>query len=399
MENLAVVLVSDQTIPNVVYLKNLLQNGKRIDRILLITTEKMEGKGKSRIIVNAVGEDFGDRFDSLEVNQNMLFDVKEKLKDYFKDKKFDKIFVNITGGNKIMSLGAYSFFSEFSDEQVEVVYLPINETSYKQIKPLGSDSKAIDVPLKVGLTVDEYFKALRVKVKKIGEPVNLKLSRKLYELYFDKKCVFSELTGILRKYRKKDGNKEFKKPKNIEDLEKVRCFLPLLGLNADKFDFFTDRTYIDYFSGGWFEEYVYDKIKNLTGYCIDDVRINIKLHTESENVEDDSEVENELDVVFTRNNDLHVVECKSGNLSSQDWTSTFYKVAYLNRNFGLSSRSYIVSLADDVFEYDKKLDKEVLKKNIQNKSNVFGVKFVDFKKVLSGLEEYFKYELCPDANR
>ncbi len=395
--NLAVVLVSDQTIPNVIYLKNLLKSGKVFDKVLFLTTEGMEKRSKCEIIAKAVGGDFC--YEKVKVNQNMLFDVEKKLSDYFKDKEFDKIFVNITGGNKIMSLATYKFFDKFDDEKVEIVYLPIGSVNYKRIKPLRSDGKALDMPFEIKLSVDKYFEALGVKVERMGEPVNLELSKKLYNVYFEKKCIFSELTDTLRKYRKGDGSKEFKKPRNKEDVEKVNCLLSVLGLNPNEFDFFKDRTHIDYFSGGWFEEYVYDKIKSLKGECIDDIRLNVKLHEKSREVEDESEVKNELDVVFIANNNLHVVECKSGNLTSQDWTNTFYKVALLNRRFGLSARSYIVSLADNVFEFDKKQNKEVLKDNIQSKSSVFGVKFVDYKKVLSGLDSYFKEALSTNANR
>ena len=123
------------------------------------------------------------------------------------------------------------------------------------------------------------------------------------------------------------------------------------------------------------------------------------MREKSTEVDEESDVENELDVVFITNNNLHVIECKSGNLANQDWTNTFYKVALLNRRFGLSANSYIVSLADNVFEFDKKQNKEVLKDNIQSKSVVFRVRFVDYKKVLYGVDNYFKDALSSDANR
>ncbi len=392
---LAVVLVSDQTIPNVVFLKNLRDSGEGFDKVLFITTEGMKKKGKCEVIKKTVGGDFDS--EKREVNQNMLFDVKEQLSEFFKNEKFDKIFVNVTGGNKIMSLATYMFFNDYKNGDVEIFYLPIGSMVFKRIKPLDSSGKALDVPFEIKLTVDKYFEALGVEVEKMGKPVNLELSRKLYSMYFEKKCIFSDLTGILRKYRKKDGGKEFGKPRNIEDVKKVRCLLSVLGLNPDEFNFFKDRTYIDYFSGGWFEEYVYDKIKSLKGEYIDDVRLNVKLREKPTEVDEESDVENELDVVFIANNNLHVIECKSGNLTNQDWTNTFYKVALLNRRFGLSATSYIVSLADDVFVDEG--GKKVLRKNIRSKSAVFGVKYVDYEKVLDGVDNYFKDALDNDANR
>ena len=378
--NLSVVLVSDQTIPNVVYLKNI---EKKWDKVLLISTKNMEApkKNKSKAILSAIGK---VDYDVLVVDENMLFDIREKLKNYFEGKRFDKIFVNITGGTKIMSLATYNFFKDKSFTE-NIVYLPIGSTSYKQIYPLGDDDKAIDLPITYKMDVEGYLKALGVGIESIGKPVNPRLSKKLFGLFFDKRWIFFELTTILRNYRNSDGPKKLLKPSSLNDFNKVLGFLQLLGLNEKEFDFSKDRTWIDYFSGGWFEEYVYSELEKLKGICIDDIKINIKLERKF----GDAKMPNEFDVIFIVSNSLNIIECKSGDLSGFELSNTFYKVAYLNRIFGLSAKSYLVSLGENIF--DNKTGK--LKPSIDSKSKVFGVSFVSYKNVKDGIDNYFKQKL------
>jgi hypothetical protein len=320
--------------------------------------------------------------DVLIVDENMLFDVETKLEDYFKNNSFDKVYVNVTGGTKIMSLAAYSFFKDKLFVK-NIIYFPIGSTSYKQIYPLGKYGKASNVLISHKMSVEEYLMSLGLKIESIGKPEDIVLSSKLYDMFFEKRCIFEELTSILRRYRKKDGNKELSKS---DDLKKVKCLIGFLDVDPDDFDFTKSRKWIDYFSGGWFEEYVYSEIGKLKGDCIDDIQINLKLQTKTEY----SEVPNEFDVIFIKNNNLNIVECKSGNLENYEMTNTFYKVAYLNRNFGLSASSYIVSLGDNVFDKNS----GELKKGIKDKSKVFGVGFVNINDVKNGIKEYFENRLC-----
>ena len=338
-------------------------------------------KNKSKAILSAIGK---VDYDVLVVDENMLFDIREKLKNYFEGKRFDKIFVNITGGTKIMSLATYNFFKDKSFTE-NIVYLPIGSTSYKQIYPLGDDDKAIDLPITYKMDVEGYLKALGVGIESIGKPVNPRLSKKLFGLFFDKRWIFFELTTILRNYRNSDGPKKLLKPSSLNDFNKVLGFLQLLGLNEKEFDFSKDRTWIDYFSGGWFEEYVYSELEKLKGICIDDIKINIKLERKS----GDAKMPNEFDVIFIVSNSLNIIECKSGDLSGFELSNTFYKVAYLNRIFGLSAKSYLVSLGENIF--DNKTGK--LKPSIDSKSKVFGVSFVSYKNVKDGIDNYFKQKL------
>lgn len=378
---LAVVLVSEQTIPNVVYLKNLRDFGEGFDRILLITTDSMEENGKSDVIVKAVGGDFfeGKRYDKIKVNEKMLFDVNEKLMDYFKDREFDKVFVNITGGNKIMSLATYRFFDGFDDDKVEMVYLPIGSVNYKRIKPLGKDGKALDVPLKVRMGVDEYFRSLGVEYE-ASEPLKPELSKYIFKLYLKDDRKMIEITRLLRRFR--ENSRDLKKIKQTDEYEKIKTLLGEMGINIDDGEYnLKKRRWVDFLSGGWFEEYVYSKIKEM---CVDDVKLNVLIKRDTK-IRD---VKNEFDVVFIKDNNLYVVECKTGDMSGYETTNALYKVAQLNNDLGLAAKSYFVSLSKSLLD-------DNTKKSLQARSRLLKVKFIFRDKIKSeGIKGAFKEFQC-----
>jgi hypothetical protein len=104
---------------------------------------------------------------------------------------------------------------------------------------------------------------------------------------------------------------------------------------------------IQYLTGGWFEEYIYNRIsKSLKPQ---DIKLNVQISYEEK-------TQNELDVVFTYENKLFVVECKTGlcvdpeNKTSNDlFINTVYKSTAIKEVtlFGLSTQAFIFSLSED----------------------------------------------------
>ena len=101
------------------------------------------------------------------------------------------------------------------------------------------------------------------------------------------------------------------------------------------------RNEIDYLTGGWFEEYVYQLIQN--NVAPDDIAIGVHIDGCTEIRHD-----NELDVCFIKNNQLFVIECKSGINSESMFNDIVYKVSSLKEVLlGLDCKSYIFSLKKD----------------------------------------------------
>ena len=98
---------------------------------------------------------------------------------------------------------------------------------------------------------------------------------------------------------------------------------------------------LDYLTGGWFEEYVYYLIKN--NIHPDDMAIGVHIDGITE-----IKHNNELDVCFIKNNQLYVIECKSGIASDSMFNEIVYKVSALKEVLlGVACHSYIFSLKKD----------------------------------------------------
>lgn len=98
---------------------------------------------------------------------------------------------------------------------------------------------------------------------------------------------------------------------------------------------------INFLTGGWFEQYVYYLMLKL----IQPDDIHIGVHIQKKNV---PHHDNELDVVFTKNNHIYVMECKTGVDSNKMFNEIVYKVCALKEALlGLSCHSFIISLKKD----------------------------------------------------
>ena len=137
MARVLVSIVSDQTIPNLLLMKEL----SGIDKYLLISTEAMEKKERSTCIKIASGLP-DERFKTILVKEDVLSSIDGQLSALLTasstsaDDPFlydtDEFIVNLTGGNKIMSIATYNFFKERNSK---IYYIPIGKNQYIQIFP------------------------------------------------------------------------------------------------------------------------------------------------------------------------------------------------------------------------------------------------------------------------
>ena len=104
---------------------------------------------------------------------------------------------------------------------------------------------------------------------------------------------------------------------------------------------FLQHDEMEYLTGGWFEEYVYDLI--LQEVEPDDIAMGVRIDGCTE-----IRHNNELDVCFIKNNQLYVIECKSGINSESMFNEIVYKVSALKEVLlGIDCQSYIFSLKKD----------------------------------------------------
>lgn len=94
-------------------------------------------------------------------------------------------------------------------------------------------------------------------------------------------------------------------------------------------------------NGEWLEWYVYQKVKNIQDelVTIQDLAINVQVFRQL----NEKEVKNELDVVTVVNNKLHLIECKTKDMSN-DGDDTLYKLESIRDLLGgIQARAMLVS--------------------------------------------------------
>lgn len=303
MSRTLISLVSDQTLPNVLFIK---QFGP-FDRYVFVTTRRMERKEIADNIIKASGL---TRIEKMEVEAEKVFDILEKL-DQLVFSRGEEIVVNITGGTKMMSLGAYAAFSRLDHEKVEIFYMPIDSPSVYQIYP---DNR--EIPLVAQVTLDQYLSAYGVDIIEY-ENLNcyvskLEESERLLKI-IDKGVVPGKINNALRDdYRKPD------KP---------------------------------FYLGKWLEIYTAFFIQNLWDIPESNIQLNMKLTRTNQEFHE----ETEYDVIFVRNNKIYIAECKyfsKGEFSKKKINQDWYKLAGLQLHMGLHATPFFIT-ANAVSPYQK----------------------------------------------
>jgi hypothetical protein len=334
-KTLVVTLVGKQTVPNVLFIKEF---GTDHDH-LFICTEKF--KKYAGIICKAAGVVNERVLPNLIVDADNIFDVNNKLlghKDIFET--YGTVHVNITGGTKIMSLAVFTYFSYTRN----IWYVPLNKN---QILNIAEEQSA--KPIKSRLSVQDYLACCNLFVDNKDYTIK-------YEPAFSKEIVENFYTGVMSGFIKKDlletiriyfraTNAIYKKnyDNNKITIEKVADFnrfadlINSIGL-FEKIETKISKKIISFITGDWFELWCY---YNLAELKVDSIAFSLYI-THKNSDEKLSEQKNEIDLVFTCNNKLYIVECKSDGLEEKELLDrTVHLSAALRNNFGLTVQSVI----------------------------------------------------------
>ena len=335
MSKTIVSIISAQTIPNVLFIKEMYKEG---DKLMFIASRIMESK--INWIVNAIN------IPNVAQTTNIVFENNDdeerwdimcnKIKSYLSTD--EKYFVNLTGGTKYMDFAVSEVFEKYDST---IYYIPYPKNYI--LTPRSHDN----ILIKTRLLVADYLTAYNIpfKCKEITQSKDYTSS--FYDLYVngnlsdEGKIILEKL----RAYRNGKGSKgnpfSIKELETREDTEKKPRIDGLLSfLNRANFPIRNNELSkhdIQFLTGGWFEEYVFHLIK--AKISPDDIQIGVEIQkSESTNI-------NDLDVVFTKGNKLYVIECKTGVGSEGLFNQIVYKASALKEKLlGLSAKSYIFSL-------------------------------------------------------
>lgn len=286
-------IISEQTIPNYLIMT---QYRNKVDGFIFLTTQAMETSqlqtSRSQWLAEALNIPLQQiqrvilKEDNYASNLAILQNNIDAKHSYI---------LNITGGTKILTLSAYDFFK--THRKIEkIIYLPIAQPSIKTIFPEPAEEN-----LQQNITLRQYLTAYGLKYTD-------EAPKEDYEL----------LKKVFKQYRSKGYN--------------------INQLNEDY-----PEEHKNYFTGGWFENYVYYKIKQ--EFQLDDsaIGLNIKIVYHSNS----SEPDNEFDIMFVYRYSLYIFECKAsmGKKVTESLLKAISKLGSVKQNFGLNCKNYLVTLA------------------------------------------------------
>ncbi len=139
------------------------------------------------------------------------------------------------------------------------------------------------------------------------------------------------------------------------------------------------RSEIRYLTGGWLEEFCFNKVLGYQHLGIDDAVIGLSLMNPQGR-------DNEFDVMFTKENTLYFIECKSLDQYEDKDTNVLYKIGALQKEFGLRVKSFLVTTSPYILKIGK------LKQSVSARAEQFNTVVVPPSDV-HRLEEILRREL------
>lgn len=341
--NLLVNLLSDQTIPNIQFLKKFYQDS---DQILLLSTAKMKKKGVGKWLMDAfkltqnVSDELikiiiVDEFDNIGIT-NQLNSI-----DY---DSFEKILVNVTGGTKVMSLATFEFFR---DKEAEIYYITGRNNELIKLFPNRNNKNH---SLGVKICLKEYLLAYGVALEPSGlSGISEDDTNNFLQWFIHRKDEqdYAIIKTIQDKYRGKNCNLQ-----DITGLPDLLNKIPFTAENSVKLA----KKHTKYLTGDWLEEYIYFKVKKDIGIADENIETGLNLKK--------GNVRNEYDVIFVLDNTLYIIECKTYIITEKAKglvNDTIYKRIASSKELGLFTKNYIVTLnkESELNEANKERAKEL----------------------------------------
>ena len=257
--------------------------------------------------------------------------------------------VNLAGGTRYMALSVQHVFSNYN---TKFYYIQTHENLV--VKTIF-DNSIFDnddeiYPIQYRMNLDEYFRVYGLS-HDLNAPKtvisSVQQAQHMFMLFAQGKLNNSDYK-VLDVLREKYRNWKYIDINEVEHavsdsmipIPNLSKFLNYIQFIPSQKGLLTHEE-LEYLTGGWFEEYVYHLMKATVQP--DDLAIGVHIDGITE-----IKHNNELDVCFIKNNQLFVIECKSGIKSDSMFNEIVYKVSALKEVLlGLDCHSYIFSLKKD----------------------------------------------------
>jgi hypothetical protein len=275
-----------------------------------------------------------DHLEKLFVSKNMVVNRIDNLDAYdylkFKDcvlnelnKVTGDVWLNVTGGTKLMALAAYEAFAE---KELKIIYCNTDRNQIIHLFPKLRTEK-----LELDISIDDYLQSYGYKVVSSR---NKEVKKEYFELFelIESNNLKLPFTKFLDDYRSKTGSenpvKTYVDKKNrIFSIQKTPTSI-ILFVNNRKFKFNDEK----FLKGDWLEYYMIYTLQ----------KQNIKPEV-GVKIISTSNVENEIDIIFIKDYQLYLISCKSGK--NNDPNKDIYEIETL-RNIagGTFGKAYLFTI-------------------------------------------------------
>lgn len=297
MATYSVNLIGERIAPNLRFIKEFYEE---VDHYIFLSTPEMQHKNKLKSYTKAYQLP-PEKVSTLVAHP---YDIEELQATWaqLNIKAEDTYLVNITGGTRPMALVCLHFFEQF--DNARVYFIPAGKGYYQEMHPNFSSA---NIEFKRQLTLKEYVTGFNQEVVEMqnrpSRPIHTALE-------------------LMEQYTAAHG-----KVKRIPELKR-----------AQKHASPEDR---QYYSGGWFEEYVFWKIKEHFKLNDEQIAYQVKLRNKK--------ALNEYDVVFLLHDTFFILECKAYfgkiNLAAKI-QKALYKLGALDDEFGIKAKSVFFTTYD-----------------------------------------------------
>lgn len=338
MSTIHVCIISDQPIPNLLPL--LLE--KPAQAIFLVSPEKAVHAARLSKLMSPRGV-------SVTIKEIPAFDfaaiasVCEGIEKEAQVANADLV-LNVTGGTKVAALAAFQIFF-FSNRRI--IYL---DTFNRNLLQLAPEAIATEITENLIKTKD-YLAAYGMNILSSGVSGNTQRKpalQKMVEILIKDSALLSRLNSAIDRYGKNPAHINLALNELGGGAEILAAALTATGAaeqtNSNNLHISTSEN-IFFCHGGWLEEYVYWTIKDLNRKYLD-VALNVKVAWDGKGKQ---ATHNEFDVLFTHDNRLHLISCKTSNpdletATGDKATETLNELDTLaERAGGLFGRAMLVS--------------------------------------------------------
>jgi hypothetical protein len=374
-----VCLISIQHVPNLRSIQSV-----RPDWLILAVTSGMAGKDEQLLKALAVGGlDYTKRKDVIDLaegEEQSAEPINKKLHDLFKKYAKDEWIVNLTGGTKPMSIGAYEFSK---DKGLKTLYIAE-----------GNQRQAVDLlggpctPLQYDVTTGEFLAGYGFDIlnaKDLGQTeerailytklaANLALHNEDADLrgLLSRLQYFKEAQIKLNENQWKKNGLLLSKEDDVfledDTLRNLIAFQFGLSTTGKKFVGQLDKPSTEFLTGKWLEVFVWSLLLPFVGKGIWDLHLGV-LAGKSGPGEN-----NDLDVSFMRNQSLCIVECKTGGQEHDpEANDVLYKIEAIKSGpKALRVDTYLATTSDNVLDPNK----GGIREKLMRRSKIYGCKII-----------------------